>query len=191
MQKRTRRGLVALSAAVVVAGVAAVGVAMAGTGEPDGGAAAAPSSATGTTTGTPSASTTTAAPSTASSSAPAPSPTSTPTAPDGDGGTAPGRTVSVVLAYAEWNADAAQVEAAGFVGEAVEEGGVCTLRLTGPGTPVALEQAAEADATTTNCGAFTVPGDQLAAGQWQLTLSYRSATSAGSSEPATVAVQAR
>lgn len=102
---------------------------------------------------------------------------------------ATGGDVSVVLGFAEWDAAAGQLEAAGYVSGVVENGGTCALDLTAGGQHVQATSAAEADATTTTCGALSVPGDQLADGTWTATLHYGSATSQGTSGPVTVAVR--
>jgi hypothetical protein len=96
-----------------------------------------------------------------------------------------------MLAYADWDAQGKQVEAAGFVAGVVETGGVCALELTRTGEHAEATRDAEADASMTNCGSLAVPADQLSVGEWSATLSYRSATSSGTSEPMTVTVPAR
>lgn len=101
-----------------------------------------------------------------------------------------GGNVTPVIGYAEWDAAGNRVVAAGFVPGVVESGGTCTLTLENAGTTVEVTRQAEADATTTNCGALAVPRGKLVPGSWQVTLGYDSAGSHGTSQPATVEVPA-
>jgi hypothetical protein len=105
------------------------------------------------------------------------------------GGTA--RPVSVALGYADWDAANSVVEAAGFVTDVVEDGGTCTLTLTKGTATVTATRTGAADATTTNCGRLTVPGASVLPGAWQVSLTYRSATSFGTSAALTVQVPTR
>jgi hypothetical protein len=91
------------------------------------------------------------------------------------------------MGYADWDVRGGFVEAAGFAG-LVESGGVCTLTLTRAGATVQATNAAQPDASTTNCGAFQVPGSQLVPGAWRATLSYQSGTAHGTSSSTTVTV---
>jgi hypothetical protein len=185
MHRKNRRLLVVSLAVVAVGGVAAGGIALATGGTPVPGSASGPAAeAIGSTTPTSSAAI--AATDAAPSAEPAPTETS-----DSAGPAASGAPVQVVLAFAEWDAAGQRVEAAGFVADAIESGGICALELTRAGARVEATRDAEADASTTTCGALTVPGDQLAAGEWQATLSYRSARSTGTSQPMTVTVPVR
>jgi len=102
-----------------------------------------------------------------------------------------GREVQVTLGFVDWDAAGQQVEAAGFVAGTVASGGVCTLTLTKGTATVTATSIAEADATTTNCGALTIPGAQVAAGSWQATLSYQADSAHGISAATTVTVPAR
>ena len=168
-----------------VAVAAGLGFAMASQG---GDPAAAPSSSSAVSS-TPSAPETDAGAGEASPGAPSTAATSTPpsAAPSSAGQGSP---VQVVLGYAGWE-PGGSVEVNGFVSSAVEAGGTCTVTLTRDGRQVEVAGPAEPDATTTNCGLLVVPGEQLTAGDWQATLSYRSAASYGTSQPTTVAVPAR
>jgi len=133
-------------------------------------------------------------PSVSAVAAPAPVPTAQ-AGPTGPVATDPapavtGGNVTPVIGYAEWDAAGNRVVAAGFVPGVVESGGTCTLTLENAGTTVEVTSTAEADATTTNCGALAVPRGKLVAGTWQVTLGYDSAGSHGTSQPATVEVPA-
>jgi hypothetical protein len=169
-----------------VAVAAGLGLAMASqNGDPG----AAPSTSSGAVSSAPSApgADTDAgqAPSSASSAATTSATTSA--APSATGSGSP---VQVVLGYAGWE-PGGNVEVGGFVASAIEVGGTCTVTLTREGRQVEATRPAEPDATTTNCGILVVPDDQLSPGDWQATLSYRSATSYGTSEPTLVTVPAR
>lgn len=96
----------------------------------------------------------------------------------------------VVLSYAVWEQGTQALEAAGYVSPVVEDGGTCTLELTGAERTFSVTGPATADATTTVCTGVSVPGDELAAGTWTLRLHYTSATTEGTSEPLTVEVPA-
>jgi hypothetical protein len=188
MHRKTRRLLVVSLAVLAVGGVAAGGVALAGRSpsvsdeaseSTAGGTPAAPSSGEAMP-----AATTQPAPGTPSAAAMDPVGSGAPTA-------TPGEKAQVALAYAEWDAAGSRLEAAGFVADVIQSGGVCTVTAIRNGTVVEVAVDAEADATTTNCGVLTVPGDRLVAGDWQVALSYRSATHQGTSQPLTVTVPAR
>jgi hypothetical protein len=186
MARRTRRLLVVSLAVVAVGGIAAGGVALAGRGSPDSDAAdrsstGATPAATSSIAAAPSDPT---APATATPTTAAVATSERPTA-------APGATAQVTLVFAEWDAAGGRLEAGGFVADVIQSGGTCTLTASRNGIEVEATREGEADATTTSCGVLTLPGDRLGAGDWQVTLSYRSATHGGSSRPLTATVPAR
>lgn len=94
---------------------------------------------------------------------------------------ATGREVQVTITFAGWNAGAGQVQVGGYVTGIVEDGGVCTLTLTQGGTTVTGRSEAVRDASTTACGAVTVPGDEVGDGTWSAVLAYESDGHAGRS----------
>ena len=94
----------------------------------------------------------------------------------------------ISVTFADWNATTAAVEVDGYLAGIVEDGGTCTLTLTSGGRTATAEVPGTADATTTSCGGASVPGTQLAPGTWSAVLTYRSATSTGTSEAAEVTV---
>ena len=128
----------------------------------------------------------------APAAAPAASSTPGPVLDDGPAATDAPRpgTTDVVLARAGFDAQTRTVRAAGYVSPVVESGGTCTLELRGHGRTVTLSAPGEPDATTTVCGGLSVPADELAPGEWQAVLSYRSGSTAGESEPLDVQVPA-
>jgi len=99
-----------------------------------------------------------------------------------------GSDVDVSITYYGFDPVTERVEVGGFVAGIVEEGGSCTLTLSGGGQTVTGTSEALADATTTDCGAVAVPGDELGDGTWQAVLSYSSADHSGSSAPVDVEV---
>jgi hypothetical protein len=99
-----------------------------------------------------------------------------------------GADVRVVTTFHDWNATTRQVMVGGYVQGVIEDGGTCTLTLTSGSSRAVGHTAAHADATTTTCGAVTVPGSGLAPGTWQAVLSYSSPKHSGAAAPVTVEV---
>jgi hypothetical protein len=99
----------------------------------------------------------------------------------------PGADATVFLTYAGYDADEG-VQVSGYVADLVEQGGTCTLTLTGAGGSASVSSPAQPDARTTTCGHLTVPRADVTPGTWEATLSYRSARSAGTSEAMEVTV---
>ncbi|MCZ2849947.1 hypothetical protein [Modestobacter sp. VKM Ac-2978] len=190
MTTTRRRGVFLVLGAVLAAAVVAVALS---TGEADPAPAASGPTAAAPTESAPTASVPTGDPDPAAGADAGTTPvapiSATPTTPASD---APELTTAVVgLAYADWAVAEGRVEAAGFVAGVIESGGTCTLELVRGATQVTGTSTGEADATTTNCGLITIPGDGLEAGEWQATLSYESQTTRGSSEPMPVEVPTR
>ncbi|PWW22928.1 hypothetical protein JD79_02091 [Geodermatophilus normandii] len=136
-----------------------------------------------------------AAPVTATSTAA----TSTPAAgaPDDGGAGAPGggdagasgpRSVTVSTTYSGWDESSSSVVTGGFIDGLIEPGGTCTLTLSRGGVVVAGTSESVADVRTTSCGQVSIPGGDLAAGNWSAVLSYRSGTAEGASPEFTVVV---
>ena len=96
--------------------------------------------------------------------------------------------VPVTITWFGWEPDAREVQLAGFVGGVVEDGGVCTLTMTKGASKVRGERDALADASTTSCGEFHLPGGAISAGTWRAVLSYSSAGHTGRSEAVDVEV---
>jgi len=99
-----------------------------------------------------------------------------------------GTEVTPQLTYYGWVADIEAVEAGGIVMDIVESGGTCTLTLRQGSTSVDVSAEAVDNVTSTSCPAMTVPGDRLAPGTWQATLSYESDTSRGAGDAVEVDV---
>ncbi|WP_258726396.1 hypothetical protein [Cellulomonas sp. NS3] len=120
----------------------------------------------------------------------------TPSAPS-DGGADPAPTtgtdgqvpgaVEVLITFAGWNPGTAEAEVGGYAG-VVESGGTCTLRLTNAGQVVEASAEALPDASSTSCGAVTVPGARLTSGTWTAQLTYTSPTSTGTSASTEVVI---
>jgi hypothetical protein len=62
------------------------------------------------------------------------------------------------------------------------------VTMSSGGASVTRSAASTPDATTTSCGAISVPRSALASGSWEATLSYASSTSSGASPPVKVDV---
>lgn len=90
--------------------------------------------------------------------------------------------VTPVVSFWGQNPDNGSAEANGFVTEAYEEGGTCTLTLQKDGQTKTARRKAIKDAQTTTCGLLIIPRDQLNAGKWQTTITYSSATAYGVSD---------
>lgn len=104
----------------------------------------------------------------------------------GTGGGAPA-SVPVTLTISGWAGDRAVVS--GYA-EVVERGGTCRATFSRAGAAdVVAEADAVADVATTSCS-VEVPGTQLAAGAWTVTLTYASGAHAGAADAATLEVPA-
>lgn len=99
----------------------------------------------------------------------------------------PGAAPTVFLSYAGYDA-AEGLQASGYVDGRVENGGTCTLTVTGDGGSASVSSPARADARTTVCGLLTIPRAEVTPGTWQATLSYRSAQASATSEATEVTV---
>jgi hypothetical protein len=100
----------------------------------------------------------------------------------------PGPSLPLVVTFADWDAAAGVVEAAGYVSGVAESGGTCTLTLTRGGSSVTATSAAEPDRSATSCFGLTVPGDRLGSGTWSAVLSYESPASQAESSATEVQV---
>jgi hypothetical protein len=78
------------------------------------------------------------------------------------------------------------LEATGTVPDVVEEGGTCTLTLTQGNASRTVEASTATGPESTFCGLMTIPSSELASGDWQATLSYRSGARSGVSETESV-----
>lgn len=76
-------------------------------------------------------------------------------------------------------------EVAGFIPGIVENGGTCTATFTSGPTTVVKTSQGFANASTTNCTPISYAGSGVAAG-WNVTLSYSSNTSEGTSDASAV-----
>jgi hypothetical protein len=99
-----------------------------------------------------------------------------------------GGKVPVVVTYSGWNAVQHQVMVGGYAAGVVESKGVCTLTLRQGARTVTAQSPASPDASTTACGALSVPGTKLAPGSWRAVLSYTSKTSSGAAAPVDIEV---
>lgn len=82
------------------------------------------------------------------------------------------------------------VEVRGYVSNAYEDGGICTATLVQGIHTVRQTSTGFKDATTTLCSTIDIPRNKfVASGDWQVTLSYSSATTSGNSTSRTVNIK--
>ncbi|WP_347057884.1 hypothetical protein ABC795_14455 [Blastococcus sp. HT6-30] len=98
------------------------------------------------------------------------------------------RPVVVMSTYSGWDPGAGEAVAGGFVGDAVESGGTCTLTLSRGGVVASGSAEAVPDAATTSCGEVRAGGPALVPGTYEAVLSYTSARSTGESAVFSVVV---
>lgn len=98
------------------------------------------------------------------------------------------RVAPVTITFFGWDQAKQVAQAGGYVTGVIESGGTCTLTLSKGGQTATGTTTAHADATTTTCGAVTIPGSQLTAGTWQAVLSYRSDRHTGKADPVAIEV---
>ena len=84
------------------------------------------------------------------------------------------------VTVAMWNDTAGAVEVSAFV-PVIETTGACTLTLTLGTSTASAESVAYADASSTSCDLLSVPAAQLSPGTWEVTVTYSSPDSTGSS----------
>ncbi|WP_091555484.1 hypothetical protein [Klenkia taihuensis] len=90
--------------------------------------------------------------------------------------------------YASYDVSGAQVEAGAFIPEVIETGGTCTLVLNLGEVSAQARSAAVPDASSTSCGALSIPAADLGTGAWDGFISYESATSNGRSDDFVVVI---
>ena len=61
-----------------------------------------------------------------------------------------------------------------YIGGLIEDGGECTLTLSGNGKPVSVTTESVPDASTTSCGQLLVPYAEVAPGTWTADVTYSS-----------------
>lgn len=80
------------------------------------------------------------------------------------------------------------VEANGYITEAIESDGTCTLTLEKNGEKTSKDKQAMPDAQSTICGLIVIERSQLSAGEWKATISYSSTKHQGVSEERSIQV---
>ena len=124
---------------------------------------------------------------------PVPDPTEVPSdPPQDDEATGPGEaptggSTTVVITYADWVPETSEVEVGAYAA-VVEEGGTCTLTLTGAGASATRTNDALTDVSTVSCGGFLIPGSALSTGTWSAVVTYASPSFSGTSSPVEVSV---
>lgn len=122
---------------------------------------------------------------------PIPTPTPTPTAttaPAPSPTTLPPGVVSPFITSAGWDQANSGISVSAFVPSIVESGGTCTITATLGGVVTTDSYDATASATTTDCGTHLMTSNTLTSGSWQVTVSYTSATSSGTSAASEVVI---
>lgn len=117
---------------------------------------------------------------------PTPQPTQTPGATDSP---ASKKQATVIVTYVGQYNDAKDLEVGAYVENVFEEGGDCTLSVSGPSGTVTKKTKGVRDVSKTLCPAFTVPRSELSAGTWSVIVSYESSAAAGSSSAQEVSIQ--
>ena len=99
------------------------------------------------------------------------------------------RSVTPIISFWSQQSDGSDLELNGYVAGITEKDGRCTATLIKDQETVKESKVALEYAQTTSCGLIVVPRSELSAGEWQLTLSYSSSASAGSSEGVKVTIK--
>jgi hypothetical protein len=92
-------------------------------------------------------------------------------------------TINPVIVTDSQNSPGQSLNVTSYVNGVIENGGTCTLTLTKSGSQTITQSGSgSADASYTDCPAFTVPFSKFnnQTGNWQLTLSYSSSSASGS-----------
>jgi hypothetical protein len=133
--------------------------------------------------------TTSAAPTTVPGTTAATSPSSTPTTPAAPDTSSPaGRTVTVQITFAGWDAPSHSAQVNAFVPSLVVRDGTCTLTLSSGAVQRTTTVVAHSTPQATNCGLMSIPGAQLSPGSWRAVVSFRSSEAVGASKPTTIQV---
>lgn len=103
------------------------------------------------------------------------------------GGTDTRTVVVPAITTKDWDAAAKALDVSAIVPGVVEGGGTCTVTVSTGSTTRTATSTGVAAGSYTGCPAVAI--HDLTAGSWQVRVHYSSADSAGSSTPATVAVE--
>jgi hypothetical protein len=100
----------------------------------------------------------------------------------------PPHTANVVVVDGSQYNDTVEVRA--YISNIYEDGGECTATLTNNGPTITETSKAFKDATTTQCGTIDIPRSKFAtAGDWQLLVTYSSASVTGTAAAKTVTIK--
>jgi hypothetical protein len=97
-------------------------------------------------------------------------------------------TVTPFITSALWDSEGHLLDVEGIVPKIVEDDGTCTLVARKGETVRMVSQPAAPAASTTTCNPLQLPGSQLTAGTWTVTISYVSRHSTGVAATKTVTV---
>jgi hypothetical protein len=98
------------------------------------------------------------------------------------------KAVTPFITSALWDTEGDLLDVEGIVPKIVEDDGTCTLLARKGETVRMVSQPAAPAASTTTCNPLQIPGSQLTAGTWTVTISYVSAHSTGVAASTTVTV---
>jgi len=98
------------------------------------------------------------------------------------------KTVDVDISYADKSSDGKNIEVRAFTTGVIEGDGTCLATLTNGSHKVTDASAGFIDATSTICQPIEIPLTKLAAGTWQLVVTYTSKDVTGTSTPVEVKI---
>jgi hypothetical protein len=136
-----------------------------------------PSASAGTTAGP------TVAPTVPATTLPAPGPGS----PSSSAPASSATKANLTVTFSGYDAASSSAQAGGYV-DVLESKGTCTLTLSSGSATASATQSASPDASTTSCGAVTIPRSALSSGVWKGVLAYASATTVATSLPIVIEV---
>lgn len=101
----------------------------------------------------------------------------------------PGETISVAIAYADFDQTENAIDIRAFTPDVIEGTGTCTATLTQGGQSITRSSKAFIDSTSSQCQPILIPvNDFPASGTWQLVVTYSSEKYKGASSPMNVEV---
>lgn len=95
----------------------------------------------------------------------------------------------VISAWGQPKGPGTDLKLNGYVPQIIEKDGTCTLTMQKDGKTTTASKGSLVNAQNTSCGQLTVLSSQLEPGDWQVTLSYESSTSSGTSKTITIEIE--
>lgn len=96
--------------------------------------------------------------------------------------------VTPIFGYLQ-QSENSNIEANGYISEAIEEGGTCTLVLVKNGVRATATKQARPSAQSTVCGLLAIERSKLSPGEWTATIEYSSSRYEGKSQERKVKVE--